>query len=93
MHAKDSLPIFFVVHYQNIIHCDLKPSNLLRTTDGLVKIADFGMSSEFDGHDAFLTNMPGTPAFTPPESLTQKPSEEPYSGKVEEDACFYYIRQ
>ena len=29
-----------------------------------VKIADLGVSNEFDGTDAFLTNTAGTPAFT-----------------------------
>ena len=49
---------------------------------GQVKIADLGVSNEFDGNDAFLTNTAGTPAFTPPESLAQQPGEPPYSGKV-----------
>ena len=29
-----------------------------------VKIADLGVSNEFDGTDAFLTHTAGTPAFT-----------------------------
>ena len=47
-----------------------------------VKIADLGVSNEFDGQDAFLTSTAGTPAFTAPECLSQKPGEAPYSGKV-----------
>ena len=70
------------VHYQKIIHRDLKPSNLLRSDTGEVKIADLGVSDEFIGKDAFLTNTAGTPAFTPPESLAHKLGDEPYSGKV-----------
>ena len=57
------------VHYQKIIHRDIKPSNLLRADNGEVKIADLGVSNEFDGPDAFLTNTAGTPAFTAPECL------------------------
>ena len=34
-----------------------------------VKIADLGVSDEFDGVDAVLTATAGTPAFTPPECL------------------------
>jgi len=41
-----------------------------------------GVSDEFHGKDAFLTNTAGTPAFTPPESLAHKPGDDPYSGKV-----------
>ena len=47
-----------------------------------VKIADLGVSNEFDGQDAFLTSTAGTPAFTAPECISQKPGEAPYSGKV-----------
>ena len=70
------------MHYQKIIHRDIKPSNLLRGESGQVKIADLGVSNEFDGDDAFLTNTAGTPAFTPPESLSHKPGDDPYSGRV-----------
>lgn len=72
----------FIVHYQKIIHRDLKPSNLLRADSGEVKIADLGVSNEFDGTDAYLTNTAGTPAFTPPESIAHKPGDDPFSGKV-----------
>ena len=47
-----------------------------------VKIGDLGVSNEFDGADAFLTSTAGTPAFTAPECISQKPGEAPYSGKV-----------
>lgn len=47
-----------------------------------MKIADLGVSNEFSGDDAFLTNTAGTPAFTPPESLSHKPGDDPYSGRV-----------
>jgi len=70
------------LHYQKIIHRDIKPSNLLRADSGEVKIADLGVSNEFHGTDAFLTSTVGTPAFTPPESLSQQPGEPPYSGKT-----------
>ena len=54
----------------------------MRADTGEVKIADLGVSDEFNGKDAFLTNTAGTPAFTPPESLAHKPGDDPYSGKV-----------
>lgn len=70
------------LHYQKIIHRDIKPSNLLRADNGEVKIADLGVSNEFDGPDAFLTNTAGTPAFTAPECLSIKQGDSPYSGKA-----------
>ena len=62
---------------------------MLRADSGEVKIADLGVSDEFNGKDAFLTNTAGTPAFTPPESLAHKPGDEPYSGKVRDQSQFH----
>ena len=68
------------VHYQKIIHRDIKPSNLLVGEDGHVKIADFGVSNQFEGTDALLTSTVGTPAFLAPETLSK--TRKNFSGKV-----------
>lgn len=70
----------YLVHYQKIIHRDIKPSNLLVGEDGHIKIADFGVSNEFKGSDALLSNTVGTPAFMAPESLSE--TRKIFSGKV-----------
>lgn len=61
----------FAVHYQRIIHGDIKPDNLLLGECGSVKIADLGVCNEFLGEDASMNNgsTAGTPAFRPPETL------------------------
>ncbi|KAF3847537.1 hypothetical protein F7725_020565 [Dissostichus mawsoni] len=59
------------LHYNKIIHRDIKPSNLLLGDDGHVKIADFGVSNEFEGTDANLSCTAGTPAFMAPEMVTE----------------------
>ncbi|KAM4707779.1 calcium/calmodulin-dependent protein kinase kinase 2 isoform 2-T4 [Discoglossus pictus] len=68
------------LHYQKIIHRDIKPSNLLVGEDGHVKIADFGVSNQFEGTDAFLSNTVGTPAFMAPETLCE--ARKRFSGKA-----------
>lgn len=68
------------MHYHKIIHRDIKPSNLLLGDDGHVKIADFGVSKEFEGTDAQLSCTAGTPAFMAPEMMTE--DEQSFSGKV-----------
>ncbi|XP_072351232.1 calcium/calmodulin-dependent protein kinase kinase 2-like isoform X2 [Scyliorhinus torazame] len=59
------------LHYQKIIHRDIKPSNLLVGEDGHIKIADFGVSNQFEGTDALLTSSVGTPAFMAPETISE----------------------
>lgn len=74
-------PSFFSsVHYQKIVHRDIKPSNLLLGDDGHVKIADFGVSNQFEGNDALLSGTAGTPAFMAPETLSD--TRKSFSGKV-----------
>lgn len=80
---RDTLKGLEYLHYQKIIHRDLKPSNLLLSDADLVKIADFGVSCEFEGIDAFLTGTAGTPAFMAPEALTEN-SNQFYSGRAQD---------
>ncbi|WP_369387348.1 tetratricopeptide repeat protein [Streptomyces sp. CG1] len=61
-------------HQQGVIHRDLKPANILRTTDGTVKICDFGIARL--GHDiGFTTRLTGTgvalgtPHYMSPEQI------------------------
>uniref|UniRef100_A0A673BGX8 calcium/calmodulin-dependent protein kinase n=1 Tax=Sphaeramia orbicularis TaxID=375764 RepID=A0A673BGX8_9TELE len=68
------------LHYQRIIHRDIKPSNLLVGEDGHIKIADFGVSNQFEGSDALLTSTVGTPAFLAPEALSE--TRKNFSGKA-----------
>ncbi|XP_030624431.1 calcium/calmodulin-dependent protein kinase kinase 2 [Chanos chanos] len=68
------------LHYQKIIHRDIKPSNLLVGDDGHIKIADFGVSNQFEGADALLTSTVGTPAFLAPETLSE--TRKNFSGKA-----------
>ncbi|XP_041096940.1 calcium/calmodulin-dependent protein kinase kinase 1 isoform X2 [Polyodon spathula] len=67
------------LHYQKIVHRDIKPSNLLLGDDGHIKIADFGVSNQFEGNDALLSSTAGTPAFMAPETLSDH--RKIFSGK------------
>ncbi|XP_053691552.1 calcium/calmodulin-dependent protein kinase kinase 1 isoform X2 [Sabethes cyaneus] len=70
------------LHYQRIIHGDLKPANLLLSDSGSVKVADLGVCNEFLGEDAAMNNgsTAGTPAFRAPETLL--PGQLVYNGKA-----------
>ncbi|XP_059187721.1 calcium/calmodulin-dependent protein kinase kinase 1b [Centropristis striata] len=79
-HFRDVVLGIEYLHYHKIIHRDIKPSNLLLGDDGHVKLADFGVSNEFEGTDALLSSTAGTPAFMAPEMMTEQ--EQSFSGKA-----------
>jgi serine/threonine-protein kinase len=55
-------------HDAGIIHRDLKPSNLLLTTDGRIKLTDFGVAQVFAGSKLTVTGgIIGTAEFMSPE--------------------------
>nr|XP_058902715.1 calcium/calmodulin-dependent protein kinase kinase 1 isoform X2 [Kogia breviceps] len=79
LYLRDIILGLEYLHYQKIIHRDIKPSNLLLGDDGHVKIADFGVSNQFEGNDARLSSTAGTPAFMAPEAISE--SGQSFSGK------------
>jgi len=51
-------------HASGVLHCDLKPDNLLLDEAGRVAITDFGIARAMGGRDGFIA---GTPAYMAPE--------------------------
>lgn len=47
------------LHFQNIIHGDIKPQNLLVSEEGVVKIADFGISKMLKASGQKLADAAG----------------------------------
>jgi len=59
------------LHTKNIVHCDLKPENVLLSSDSdfpQVKLCDFGYS-RIIGKKSFRKSIVGTPAYLAPEVL------------------------
>jgi serine/threonine protein kinase len=57
-----------VAHGRGVVHCDLKPANILFGADGALKLTDFGLARRLDavGRTAGGGVM-GTPNYMPPE--------------------------
>ncbi|MFN7978617.1 MAG: serine/threonine-protein kinase [Vicinamibacterales bacterium] len=61
-------------HRALVLHRDLKPSNILVTTDGHVKVVDFGTATLLQPERLATTSAaPLTPAYASPEQLTGRP--------------------
>jgi serine/threonine protein kinase len=72
-----------VAHERGIVHRDLKPENIVRTTDGVLKILDFGLAHVADPTSVTVSNtrltqpglIVGTPAYMAPEQLLGRPTD------------------
>ncbi|XP_064966014.1 3-phosphoinositide-dependent protein kinase 2 isoform X2 [Musa acuminata AAA Group] len=82
-YAAEVIDAMEYIHGVGLIHRDIKPENLLLTTDGHIKIADFG--SVKPTKDSQITVLPnsanektctfvGTAAYVPPEVLNSSPA-------------------
>ncbi len=80
MTVRDRLQLFLQVcgavayaHRNLIVHLDLKPSNILVSDQGTVKLLDFGTSKLVQADSQLTTTVLATPAYASPEQLRNEP--------------------
>lgn len=56
-------------HQAGVIHCDIKPANILLGRDGGVKVTDFGIARSAIRATGNISRTFGTPGYLPPEAL------------------------
>lgn len=76
---KHILPAFSYTHEQDIVHRDVKPSNLFLSKNGSIKVLDFGIAKIIDNNLSLTgtTSKMGTPMYMSPEQI-QTPKEVDY---------------
>jgi len=58
------------MHQLGYVHCDIKPNNIIRNDDGVVKVIDFGQSVRIG---TVKERIQGTPDYIAPEQVARRP--------------------
>ncbi|KAG5481500.1 hypothetical protein LSCM1_05518 [Leishmania martiniquensis] len=82
-YARDVVSGLVYLHSRGVIHRDVKPANMLLSSDGTVKLTDFGTSLVFSGNSRTLESgaIIGTAAYMAPECVqgTYSPASDIWS--------------
>lgn len=71
--AQQLVRALHYIHSNRITHRDLKPQNILMTSEGNIKLCDFGFARYMSYKTEVLTSLKGTPLYMAPEVVQEQP--------------------
>eukprot|EP00429_Kryptoperidinium_foliaceum_P010502 CAMPEP_0176002148 /NCGR_PEP_ID=MMETSP0120_2-20121206/496_1 /TAXON_ID=160619 /ORGANISM="Kryptoperidinium foliaceum, Strain CCMP 1326" /LENGTH=269 /DNA_ID=CAMNT_0017334725 /DNA_START=50 /DNA_END=859 /DNA_ORIENTATION=+ len=80
------------IHWKEVVHCDIKPANVLLSRSGRVKLADFGSALDLSETRSAENNKPGdllrgTTEYSAPELIRNLECDHPRAMDIWSFAC------
>lgn len=79
------------IHRMNILHRDLSPENIIVTSNGRIKLIDFGAARNFVSTQNKGMSILLKPGFAPPEQYNAKGTQGPWTDVYALCATFYTL--
>ncbi len=79
------------IHKKNILHRDISPENIIVTSNGVVKLIDFGAARNYVSLQNKGMSILLKPGFAPPEQYSTSGNQGPWSDVYALCATFYNI--
>ena len=74
-----------IAHLQGVVHCDIRPSNVIRFADGAVRLGDWGCSGELDDKGVFESQPVGVLAWLSDSAVKKWKNNKPFKYTIYDD--------
>lgn len=78
---RETVKAVVYLHDHNVMHRDIKGSNILLTREGEIKLCDFGLSRDIESPMGKRTTCIGSPCWLAPEIVSSGKKGDPYDNR------------